>query len=170
MIIRKSTVNDSKIVAALLLVCFGDRVKYGAINNLEDRYFLAFEGNQLVAMTGLQKESPLYYGSEIDWTCVLPEYRGRGIITNLMSMAIKECDNDIYCSCLRLHDNTKVNLDFCMKILGFELVQKAHKRFCALYNKECDDCVYKTDGDCICCEDLYIRRNKSEMNCDDHLC
>lgn len=158
MIIRKSTTNDSQIIAELLLACFGDQVKYGAVDNLENRYLLAFKDNKLVAMTGLQKESSFYNGSEIDWTCVLPEYRKQGIITEVMSLAIEGCSEDVYCSCLRLHDNTKVNLDFCMKTLGFELVQKAHKQFCSLYNKSCNDCIYKKESYCICCEDLYVKR------------
>lgn len=160
MFIRKSTQEDLEAISNLLKICFGDRTKYGATDNLEDRYVLAFENEQLIAMTGLVERSPSYYGSEIDWTCVLPEYRGKGLMTSILSFVIKETDRDIYCSCLRLHDNDRVNLQHCMDRLGFDCVAKAHKRFCSDYMRACDDCVFKQPKTCHCCEDLYVKRQR----------
>jgi predicted GNAT family N-acyltransferase len=159
MIYRRSTQQDYIAIDKLLKSCFGDRAKYGALDNLENRYLLAFDGDKLIAMTGLCNNSPVFFGAEIDWTCMLPEYRGKGIVVNMIKEIIKDCTTDIYCSCLRLHNNSKINLHHSMQALGFECVGKSYKTFDSRYHKACDDCIYKLDGPCACYEDLYLRKS-----------
>ena len=155
--IRKSTENDKENISNLLKMCFGNRDKYGATDNLENRYILVYDKEKLIAMTGLIEESPDYYGAEIDWTCVHPDYRRKGIVTKIVSIVIEGCEKDIYCSCLRLYGTGSVNLQYCMDKLDFQCVKPSHKKFFSKYTKVCNDCIYKLDGGCKCEEDLYIR-------------
>jgi GNAT superfamily N-acetyltransferase len=155
---RKSTQQDFIAIDRLLKTCFGDRFKYGALDNLDDRYLLAFHNNRLIGITGLTVNSPLFNGAEIDWTCLLPEYRGYGIIVNMISQVIEGCSQDIYCSCLRLHNSDKINLHHSMEALGFQCIVKNHKTFNSKYHPACNDCIYKSDVKCVCYEDLYLRK------------
>ena len=69
--IRKSTIEDKEIIQQLMYLCFGDNNKIEPYENLEDRYYLYFKDNTLVAMTGLTSDSE-YGRLEIDWTCTHP--------------------------------------------------------------------------------------------------
>ena len=63
--IRKSTVEDKEIIQQLMQLCFGDKNNLEPYENLEDRYYLYFKDNILVAMTGLTSDSA-YGHLEID--------------------------------------------------------------------------------------------------------
>jgi hypothetical protein len=69
-IYRKSKEEDKPQIHQLLSECFGNRTKYGDVDNLTNRYLLAFDDNVLIAMTGIINVPPDFYGSEIDWTCI----------------------------------------------------------------------------------------------------
>lgn len=155
---RRSEQKDYSSVNELLKQCFGDRERYGALENLEGRYLLAFDDDKLIAMTGIFLKSPTFDGSEIDWTCILPEYRKKGIITKMMTEIIKDVDNDIYCSCLRLHDNKDINLKYVMNTLGFECVKKGYRTYHMLHTDACNYCIYRLEKGCVCYEDLYVKR------------
>lgn len=159
-IYRKSKNNDRENINNLLKICFGERENYGALDNLEGRYLLAFENEKLVAMTGVMLSSPAFCGSEVDWTCVLPEFRGNGLVTNMLKEALKETKCDVFCSCLRLHENDKVNLYHAMNENDFVCLIKNYKTFKKGITKACFDCVYDKGENCFCSEDLYIRRAK----------
>lgn len=157
---RKSTEIDRNKIDTIMHICFGDGYQDISLNEINNRYLLAFDNDKLIAMTGLC-ESLEYVGKEIDWTCILPEYRGRGIITNMIREVIKDCQDDIYCSCWRLIGDDKVNLDYAMQELGFVCVVKDHKKYDNMYHQVCLGCVKRYDG-CKCCEDLYLRNFKKD--------
>jgi predicted GNAT family N-acyltransferase len=155
---RSSVTDDKEDITALLSTCFGDREKYGAVDDLEGRYLLACDEDKIVAMTGLIQDSPDYNGNEIDWTCVLPEYRGLGLITTMMRDLLKLQTADVYCSCLRIGDNERINMYYAMQEFGFQCVVKEHKKFNILYDKVCLDCIHKNNKTCFCAEDLYVKQ------------
>ena len=154
---RKSKQDDYNSIKNLLETCFGDRRQCGALDNLENRYLLAFDDNKLVAMTGLILESIEFNGSEIDWTCIYPEYRGNGIITNMLENLLETTDRNVFCSCLKLYGNEKVNLYYAMNRLGFNCTLKNYKRFDSDITKACDVCNHKKLPHCVCCEDVFVR-------------
>ena len=63
--IKKSTTDDKERIQQLMQLCFGDNNKIEPYENLEDRYYLLFKDNTLVAMTGLTSDSE-YGHLEID--------------------------------------------------------------------------------------------------------
>ena len=67
---RKSKDSDEAIIKELIALRFGNIDSCGVTNNLDGRYTLAFDGDTLVAMTGLN-DSKFYNGLELDWTCVV---------------------------------------------------------------------------------------------------
>lgn len=153
---RNSTESDKNIIEELIGQRFGNRDSYGVTDNLNGRYLLAFDNNTLVAMTGLI-DCGFYNGPEIDWTCIRKEYEGHGIITKMIETVIKDVKSDIYCSCWRLYDNQEVNLHHAMNKLGFELVNKEHKKFNAEHYN-CKNICKGYKENCKCYEDLYIKR------------
>lgn len=152
---RKSTFDDREKIDKLLKSCFGDRSKYGALDDIDGRYLLAFDGDELIAMTGLSTASA-FNGYEIDWTCVSPTYRHNGFITNMIKDCIDGIQKPIYCSCLRLPNKEKINLNHAMNVLGFQLIIKNYKTYDSKHMKACNDCIYRKDKQCVCHEDLYI--------------
>lgn len=63
--IRKSTTDDKKIIQYLMWICFGGKNNLEPYENLDDRYYLYFKDDILVAMTGLTSNSE-YGHLEID--------------------------------------------------------------------------------------------------------
>lgn len=51
--IRKSTENDKNQIQELIQKCFGNRDDQEPFTNLNDRYYLYFKDNILIAMTGI---------------------------------------------------------------------------------------------------------------------
>lgn len=160
---RLSTGFDVFLIEELIQECFGDRDQFGVLENIEKRYWLIFDGDKLVGMTGLLNDSPEYNGAEIDWTCLLPKYRGRGIMTNAIKEVIKNCDKDIYCSCWKNKGKDKINLHNSMDELGFVLVSEGHKKYNSKSTKACAVCVNRVT-DCYCQEDLYVKYHKKGNN------
>ena len=157
---RKSKDGDSKIIKELVGKRFGNRDAYNVTANLDGRYLLAFDGDKLIAMTGIMYNG-FYNGPEIDRTCIDKEYEGNGIITLMLSQLLKDIKSDVYCSCWRLGYNNKVNLDYQMKTLGFEPAIYERVRFNSKYHDCSSICVNYKEG-CFCCEDLYIRKYKED--------
>jgi N-acetylglutamate synthase-like GNAT family acetyltransferase len=154
---RKSTGLDILLVDDLLEDCFGEMRKYDALNNLEGRYMLIFDEDMLIGMTGLIQNSDNYFGAEIDNTCLLPRYRGRGIITNTLKKLIENCDTDIYCSCPKLPNKEKSVLHFAMEQLKFTPILEAQRKYNSDFNVSCDFCFNRIENKCECQEDLYVR-------------
>lgn len=153
---RSSTVNDVDHIDTLLKVCFGDRAKYGALDRIEGRYVLCFDDGNLVAMTGLSVLSD-FNGYEIDWTCVHPDYRHSGLITEMLRRCVEDISSRIYCSCFRLPGKSKVNLYHAMEELGFRCIIMNYKTYDSMHMKACEDCIYRLQEGCSCHEDLYVR-------------
>lgn len=55
--IRKSVNDDKEIIQDLMLLCFGDKNNLEPYEDLDDRYYLYFNNDILVAMTGLTSDS-----------------------------------------------------------------------------------------------------------------
>lgn len=155
---RFSTLSDFEDINTLLKICFGNREKYGALDNLKGRYLLIFDKNKLIAITGIvdEEDSP-FNGNEIDWTCCLPEYRNLGIITSALKLIMQDVKKDLYCSCYRAPQKEHANMHNIMLNLGFECVSYQYKTFDSRYFNACNDCNFRKNGICICHEDLYFK-------------
>lgn len=156
MIYKYSTQLDKDKISELVNICFGNRDLFGVLDNLDNRYLLAFDNNKLIAMTGISESKELK-GLEIDWTCVHPDYRGKGIITTLLKELVEGWHKDIYCSCWRMGNNNKINLHHAMQKLGFKETIREYRKYYSKVSKVCDRCVMKSKGVCICYEDLYLK-------------
>lgn len=157
---RRNTAEDAGIIRALINECFGytkisgARVPVGA-------YLLAFDGDQLVAMSAvLESPNTDYVGGEIGWTCCKEQYRKLGIITQLINMEITRVgnDKDIYCECWAT-DNVP-HLKHAMQQNGFVLVQEIRRRNQDRY-RSCSECLFKDmSGSCRCSVVLYKRNRQ----------
>lgn len=158
--IRKSTKNDYYIINELLLICFGDRQTDHALNNLDNRYYLYFIDNKLVAMTGLIPERK-YPGLEVDWTCTNPDYRHKGYMQELFELMLTDVtDKNVYCECWRAQGRTEPHLHSLLKLFNFKEVKRGYNAYKVGLNCEHSDadlCVMYTGENCTCYEDLYIR-------------
>lgn len=157
---RYSKKEDCNDILSLLLMCFGSKIMPDAIENIENRYLLAYCDNKLIAITGLSDDT--YFGGvEVDWTCCHPDYRCRGIISDMLGIVLKSAKNDVYCKCLRTYQNEYANLHSIMIKYGFTCVKRNYKEFHISKGIICDVCLYKNnDMSCICYEDLYILKIK----------
>jgi GNAT superfamily N-acetyltransferase len=154
---RLSTGFDVLLVDNLLQECFGNIFPKEALDNIEKRYLLIFDGDTLIGMTGLIEHSSNFKGAEIDWTCILPKYRRRGIITNALRELVKDCNSDIYCDCWKLQDNDKPNLHYAMEQLGFDIQIEGYKRYSSIHTSICNQCINKNLQNCYCQVDLYVK-------------
>ena len=93
--IRLSTEADKSSISTLMSYCFGDREQYGAFDDLNGRYILAFDEDILVAMTGIIFNTD-YNAFEIDWTCTRPQYQRWGIMHELFKRVCNLTDEVIY--------------------------------------------------------------------------
>lgn len=163
MFVRYSVSKDYNVIKALVLKCFGGLDLGEILENIEGRYLLAFDGSRLVGMSGLMYNKQ-YGALEIDWSCVVPDMRRQGIMTNLISRLVGTTDESIYCSCWRLEDKEYPNMYNVLSRFGFKEVMKPRvtwdTRFnCGKGEYECP-CVVgsaRARGVCRCYEDLYVR-------------
>jgi N-acetylglutamate synthase-like GNAT family acetyltransferase len=153
---RYSHKGDENIIYSILLECFGYMKQELVTNNIGGRYLMCFDNDRLVAITGLGW-SDILRCAEIDWTCVIPEYRKQGIIEDMLDKLISSTNERIVCSCWRLGTNTNVNLHKVMDKFGFKLVLKDISRSRRGYNcsRTGNYCAGCTGKDCVCSEDLY---------------
>ena len=158
--IRKSTTEDKEQIQQLMWLCFGDIKNSEPYENLDDRYFLYFKNDTLIAMTGLFTNSA-YFHLEIDWTCTHPEYRHKGYMQKLFTEMLYDVHERIYCSCWRLPNNKMTNLHSIMSLFGFEEVihSKVHWKvpINCFRNYE-GGCSYCTGSNCECYKDLFLRK------------
>lgn len=124
-------------------------------------YLLLLDGDKLIGITGLLSPGETNYnGFEVNWTCLLPEYRGKNLIERLLEMAIRLTpgagQSDIYCSCRKNMGKHQVNLHQAMYYNGFQLVLQGRERFSAEYYQMCSECLEYKPG-CTCEEWLYLR-------------
>lgn len=82
--IRKSKESNRLKVRELIYLCFGDCNNAEPYENINDRYYLYFEDDALVAMSGLTSNSE-YGHLEIDWTCTHPEHRHKDYMQKLFT-------------------------------------------------------------------------------------
>lgn len=158
--IRKSAEKDKKIIQELMQACFGDRSNLEPYENLDNRYYLYFENDVLVAMTGLTSRSE-YGHLEVDWTCTHPDYRHTGYMQKLFMEMLDNVYEDVYCSCWRLSDNNKVNLHTLMFLFDFKEVVHSKVHWKVPHNcfrNYKGGCVFCTGINCECYEDLYLRK------------
>ena len=151
---RYSKEDDKEGIQKLILSKFG--VREQALDNLGNRYLLAVYNGEIVAMTGLSNKS-IYNGLEVDWTCVADDFTGRGLITNMLSVLLKDVNTDVYCSCWGYKDSP-INLKYAMDTLGFKPVIVHRLQASTDYYDCANICRHKRDGVCSCYEDLYLRR------------
>ena len=160
--IRKSTTQDRERIEELMHVCFGDK-DFEAYENLEGRYYLYIVNNEIVAMTGIIYTNA-YKGLEIDWTCTHPKHRHKGYMQELFKEMLKDLKKDVYCSCWRIVDKDRANLQTLMEMFRFEKVVDTRTHWKNTYNcfrENKNNCVYHHEN-CECYEDLYLRRYKKD--------
>jgi N-acetylglutamate synthase-like GNAT family acetyltransferase len=160
--IRKSRKSDRKQIKELMTTCFGNIYQYEPYRNLDDRYYLYFIDDKLVAMTGLTGDTD-YASLEIDWTCTHPDYRHQGIMKELFQLMLENVDKPIYCSCWRLSSKDKINLYHLMNEFKFKLVIKNKNHWKIPHNCDCTNtinCPFYRGHNCECYEDLYLRQSK----------
>jgi len=124
-------------------------------------YLLLFDDGKLIGITGLLlPEETSYNGFEVNWTCLLPEYRGKNLIGKLLERAIQLTpgakQSNIYCSCWKNMGKSQVNLHQAMYYNGFQLVLQGRARFSAEHYQMCSECPEYKLG-CTCEEWLYMR-------------
>lgn len=155
---------DREKIYDLFKICFGTRKQWddnGYLEGIEDgRYLCAFEGDRLVAVTGIDKKS-VYNGLQVTYSCVHPKYRHQGILTKMLAMEITRVgrSKDIYCSCWST--DSLISLHNAMASNGFKLVIKSVGRFSAEHLAFCEkECVNYSGKWCRCREDLYVLRRE----------
>lgn len=163
--IRYSRESDALAIKELVLLCFCEVDMEEILSDLRSRYLLAFDGEKLVGMSGLMW-SDVYRCMEIDWSCVHPQYRHKGIMNSLIQRICSMTDETICCSCWRLHGKTEPNIAGVLRNFGFEVALPSVKAWDSRYNcsKGQFTCGYvpkmeiaECYGACRCYEDLYIR-------------
>lgn len=157
---RLSNEDDKILIQQLMWMCFGDKKNLEPYEHLQNRYYLYFKDNNLVAMTGLTSNSE-YGHLEIDWTCTHPKYRHNGYMQELFNVMLDNVREPVYCSCWRLQYNNKANLHTIMSLFNFKEV--IHSRIHWKVPHNCfrcykGGCSYCTGSDCECYEDLYLRK------------
>lgn len=160
--IRKSKEFDILKVQQLMCLCFGDCNNTEPYDDINDRYYLYFEGDVLVAMSGLTSNSE-YGHLEVDWTCTHPEHRHKGYMQEIFRKMLDDVHESVYCSCWRLPNKDKVNLHTLMSLFGFEEVIKSRVHWKVPHN-----CFRNYNGGCSCCtgigcecyEDLFLRKGE----------
>jgi len=158
---RKSLNSDRESIIHIMTECFGIRNEKEYLNNIENgRYMLSICDGIVVAMSGILYDG--IYGDncpEIDWTATLPEYRGRGIMTKLLSYLLKDFHGKVYYSAWRVHGNNKSNPQSILENLGFNPVLTPREAFSSGHNcehKNRHTCVFYDGEGCTCYEDLWI--------------
>ena len=158
--IRLSVESDKEEIKHLVELCFGNRLHCGYLNNLSGRYLLKIVEGNIVAMSGLNNNTPYENGLEVDWTCTHPNYRKCGYMHEIFEQMIPLTNGNIYCSCWHLEGKENVELYSLMRDFNFECIKPAHKigksNECNCFN--ITDCVNYNLG-CTCQEDLYIRKS-----------
>lgn len=158
--IRKSTTDDREIVKQLLELCFGKRTDCEQYNNLDGRYYLRFENDNVVAITGLTAKSEFKH-LEVDWTCTHPDHRHKGYMQELFAEMLNGVHDSVYCSCWRLSNSDRVNLHTLMDMFGFEEVVHSRVHWKIPHNCFRDyegGCPNYTGNGCECYEDLFLRK------------
>lgn len=154
---RKSKSSDSLQVQQLLSENFGKDYLEEYIEDIEDRYLLAFNQDELVGITGI-KDFDEFKSLEVDWTVCKKEYRHQGIITTMLRQLLEPLKCDVYCSCWRLEKDGEIQLRHSMKVLGFIEVDRCMHHFTSEHYK-CVECPYKNIREnCECWTDLYLRK------------
>jgi GNAT superfamily N-acetyltransferase len=154
---RYSTEEDLEMVKELFLEQFGERPNYVPFNDFEGRYLLAFDGEKVVGMTGLNK-SGYYNGLEVDWTCVKEDYKRQGIMTQMFEVLFQNCQSDVYCSAWHLSGKDRANLHSILARFGFVIAIPEYKKADTRYFACKEICKNYNGGDCSCLEDLYVRK------------
>lgn len=157
--IRMSTVEDLPDIMDLIKERLGNKEYLDFYNDLDNRYLLCYDGNHLIAMTGINFSSK-YKGLEVDWTLVRDVYEDSGIITEMLSLLLKEeSDNTVvFAEVYRYADNTLCVLQHAMDKLGFRLCLPKRVVFDSRYHTCSKDCSRRIEGvHCSCSIDLYIK-------------
>lgn len=141
---------------------FGDRDNVEPYDNLDDRYWLYFKDDELVAMTGLM-DSKEYRALEVDWTYTHPDHRYKGYMQSLFRETLRGIEVPVYCSCWRMPGRDRVNLQTIMDMFDFKEVIKPRVTWNVPHNcsrNYAEGCVNCAGDNCICYEDLYLRKPK----------
>ena len=171
--IRKSRYEDYKAIRTIIEKSFGQREDYPEYCDgyEKGRYMLYLRNQVPIAMSGINREGSCYTGymPEVDYTAVLPEYRGQGIMTCLFEKILKDMPDKLYYSAWRTSaDYDRANAERLLRHFGFEEIKRPHVEF--KIGTNCDyrslqECVYYTGRNCHCYEDLWVLyHNKDKFN------
>lgn len=164
--IRLSTEDDENIIRELIDLCFGVRAHSHIFNDLNGRYYLYFEKDKLVAMSGINRTTDCCDKLEVDWTCTHPDYQGQGYMQKLFRVMLTDIDpnEDIYCSCWHWFNRDQINLKSVMKAFRFKLILEPRIHYKVPHNcraRQASDCKGWQGESCECYEDLYLRKGGS---------
>lgn len=153
---RYSTVSDRQQITDLLLACFGQHaIDSGALEELNDRYLICFDGVKAVAMTGIQVDA-IMRSACILWSCTLPQYRRRGLITAMLRYLLQHLHINGYTLesvCWQQESRQEPNMHKVMQRLG---LQKLNYDIPFIrQGKQCTNCVFGKDTECRCRDVLY---------------
>lgn len=154
---RRNTENDAAAIRALIDECFG-YTKKTCPRIPVDAYLLAFDGEELVAITGILTDNNTdYIGGEIGWTCCKKSHRGHGIITYMINLELNRVGPEmtVYCECWAT--GKVAHVKSAMAANGFRIDMETRRRRSDLY-KSCETCVYKSEGGLCSCSVLLYRR------------
>lgn len=158
---RNSTESDRCDIIELVASSFG--IRYNATEgNLDDRYILAvdIDCNKIVGMTGLSENKHYISRWEADYTCVLPEYRKKGIGSLLVKALIKEAKSQnitkLYWSAW-VKGNGVSEVESLLRKYGFVKILNPRISYMVGHNCSLDktSCVHCTGNNCKCSEDLW---------------
>lgn len=166
---RKSRESDIQELTELVMKCFGNRERHGVFKNLNNRYTVCIDTytNKIVGMSGLDSNDDYIGGPELGYSCVDPEYRKLGIMTNLIGQIIEEAKakncKRIYCSGWHLPNKEYANLHSILTKYEFSLVVPSRCTWRQNYNCNLTSnpenkayCVNSSNV-CSCKEDLYMK-------------
>lgn len=169
---RRSVEEDKEQLSRLMKKYFSvDDAWYGdnPYNGLNGRYLVAIDNktDRLIAFTGMEMydaERSRFNGHEVDWTACDEEFRGHGIVTELLREVIRETfekdtSRPIYCSCWTgAYEDMScgIHLKTAMKVLGFkeiEVTNVCDSKYMIDCRKGCS--CFKDGHYCKCAEILY---------------
>lgn len=135
----------------------------GVMERMEDfsNVVIAVEDGEIVGVSGLTTNDKLIPGYELGYTCVNPEWRHKGVCTQLVLMVIDKCKElgikKLYWSAWRTKDKDRPNPYSVLTHMGFKKACSPYLTWSLDFN--CDlgvsTCVECTGQGCTCYEDLW---------------
>ena len=149
---RWSSNSDARDISQLLVHCFGDTVKNAPIPTRGDYLVCTYKGD-IVGISGIYWDHD-YDSLAVQWTAVHPDFRGKGIATNLISKLMEYMPkNSVMCSAWRIGNNSYANLHRPLVTNGFRLIEKYSDNMPCI--GKYGTCPYRDKCNSTCSLDFY---------------